>query len=83
MHGTADDTVPEKHSHNLFAAAKEPKELWLAKEAWHCALIDKYPAEFKARVRGFFAKHFASVAVKADDLKKPDVSHTPSLTQSM
>ena len=63
MHGTADDTVPPKHSQRLYEAAKEPKELWLAPDAWHCALMDKYPAEFKARIRKFFAQHFpAAVA---------------------
>lgn len=30
--------VPCTHSQRLFEAAKEPKSLWLAADAWHCAM---------------------------------------------
>jgi len=53
MHGTNDDVVPCIHSERLFEAAKEPKTLWLASEAWHCALYDKFPDQYKLKFKNF------------------------------
>eukprot|EP01090_Pellita_catalonica_P021266 TRINITY_DN7915_c0_g1_i1.p2 TRINITY_DN7915_c0_g1~~TRINITY_DN7915_c0_g1_i1.p2 ORF type:complete len:187 (+),score=41.18 TRINITY_DN7915_c0_g1_i1:469-1029(+) len=53
MHGTADDLVPPSHSQRLFANAKEPKYLWLAQDAWHCALYDAKREEYSERVSAF------------------------------
>lgn len=36
IHGTADQTIPVSHAYQLFAAAGEPKELWIAEGAEHC-----------------------------------------------
>lgn len=57
MHGSNDDLVPPDHSTRLFKLAKQPCELWIAPEAWHCALYDKYPKEYKERVLSFIRKH--------------------------
>jgi alpha-beta hydrolase superfamily lysophospholipase len=48
---TADDT------RNLFAAANDPKELWLIPGADHENLYDYAPEEYSRRVLGFLAKH--------------------------
>jgi pimeloyl-ACP methyl ester carboxylesterase len=53
MHGTADEVVPVEHSEILFAKALEPKELWLAPDAFHCGLYDMFPQEFRQRVITF------------------------------
>eukprot|EP00013_Stygamoeba_regulata_P006204 CAMPEP_0177641694 /NCGR_PEP_ID=MMETSP0447-20121125/7199_1 /TAXON_ID=0 /ORGANISM="Stygamoeba regulata, Strain BSH-02190019" /LENGTH=426 /DNA_ID=CAMNT_0019143821 /DNA_START=45 /DNA_END=1327 /DNA_ORIENTATION=- len=53
MHGTADDIVPLHHSERLHDAAGENKSFWVAHDSWHCALFDKYPDEFQARVHAF------------------------------
>ncbi|KAJ9453782.1 hypothetical protein DIPPA_26051 [Diplonema papillatum] len=58
-HGTGDDVVPHEHSEELFAQASEPKELWLAADAFHCGLYDKYPEEFLDRVIGFLRRHLS------------------------
>eukprot|EP01087_Luapelamoeba_hula_P021137 TRINITY_DN7332_c0_g1_i1.p1 TRINITY_DN7332_c0_g1~~TRINITY_DN7332_c0_g1_i1.p1 ORF type:complete len:605 (+),score=103.27 TRINITY_DN7332_c0_g1_i1:60-1874(+) len=64
MHGTADDLVPKDHSENLYEVAKEPKELWLATNAWHCALYDMYPVEFGMRVHSFLHKYLHQAVVE-------------------
>eukprot|EP00163_Fabomonas_tropica_P021662 TRINITY_DN37797_c0_g1_i1.p1 TRINITY_DN37797_c0_g1~~TRINITY_DN37797_c0_g1_i1.p1 ORF type:complete len:388 (-),score=69.45 TRINITY_DN37797_c0_g1_i1:91-1254(-) len=53
MHGTNDNIIPHSHSERIHAVAREPKEIWLAKGAVHCALYDKYPDEYRERVLGF------------------------------
>ena len=57
MHGTGDEVVPTYHSEDLFAAAREPKELWLAPDAFHCGLYNRFPEEFQSRVMGFLTKY--------------------------
>lgn len=47
MHGTQDDLVPVVHSERIYEKALEPKQLWIAEDAWHCALFDKHPKEFR------------------------------------
>lgn len=58
MHGTADDLVPIDHSTRLHSCANEPKYLWLAKDAWHCALYDQHPEEYGRRIAEFVDRHF-------------------------
>eukprot|EP00759_Apiculatamorpha_spiralis_P015489 PhF_6_TR2220/c0_g1_i1/m.3707 len=57
MHGTADEVVPVEHSEILFSKANEPKELWLAPDAFHCGLYDMFPSEFRKRVITFIRTH--------------------------
>eukprot|EP01061_Rhynchopus_euleeides_P019778 TRINITY_DN32452_c0_g1_i1.p1 TRINITY_DN32452_c0_g1~~TRINITY_DN32452_c0_g1_i1.p1 ORF type:complete len:573 (+),score=209.09 TRINITY_DN32452_c0_g1_i1:59-1720(+) len=57
MHGTGDEVVPVHHAEDLFASATQPKELWLAPDAFHCGLYNRYPEEFQKRVLGFLSKH--------------------------
>lgn len=59
IHGTADTIIPVDHSQRLYAAAGEPKELWLFEGAAHCAgyFVDR-PA-YVSRVAEFFAKGLA------------------------
>eukprot|EP01062_Namystynia_karyoxenos_P040271 TRINITY_DN2937_c3_g1_i1.p1 TRINITY_DN2937_c3_g1~~TRINITY_DN2937_c3_g1_i1.p1 ORF type:complete len:599 (+),score=137.06 TRINITY_DN2937_c3_g1_i1:61-1857(+) len=57
MHGTGDDVVPHQHSELLFREACEPKELWMAPDAFHCGLYDRYPQEFRQRVFSFIRTH--------------------------
>lgn len=54
IHGTADQTIPVEHSHRLYEAAGEPKQLWIFEGAAHCAgyFIDR-PA-YVGRVVQFF-----------------------------
>lgn len=50
MHGTHDGLVDTYHSENLHAAAKAPKDLWIAEGAVHTAIYDAHPEEWQRRV---------------------------------
>jgi uncharacterized protein len=53
MHGTIDGTIPVAHGERLYAAANEPKELWLVEGAGHGGLIYTDPQGFAAHVLPF------------------------------
>ncbi len=52
--GTADRTIPPRHSQRIFEAAPGPKMLWLVPGAEHSAALSKEPEEFKERVLTMF-----------------------------
>ncbi len=54
MHGTGDNTVYYPHSQRLYAAAKEPKELWTVEGATHTKLWQVNTPKAEAKVTGFF-----------------------------
>ena len=57
IHGAADTDVPPDSSERLFAAAGEPKELWLVPGAGHgLAPWEAGPAAFERRVIVFFRR---------------------------
>jgi len=49
LHGTDDALLAIEHSHNLHAAAKAPKDLWIAEGAVHTAIYDAHPEEWQRR----------------------------------
>lgn len=58
IHGLADEQVPPDHSRRLFAAAGEPKELWLVEGAGHgLNKWERDPDEYERRVVAFFRQH--------------------------
>ncbi len=54
IHGLADSEVSPGNSQALFAAAGEPKELWLLPGSDHVDGIKDYPKEYARRVEQFF-----------------------------
>jgi uncharacterized protein len=60
IHGTADTQVPSVMSEALYAAAPEPKQIWLVPEAGHNNVADVAGAEYLQVVRRFVER--ASVA---------------------
>lgn len=60
MHGVEDDIVPVASAHALYAAASEPKELWLMDGLKHCEALDECYDQFKARVVGFYERWLAT-----------------------
>jgi pimeloyl-ACP methyl ester carboxylesterase len=54
MHGTKDAIIPYSHSERLHAVAPG-SELWIAEDAGHAALFNRYPEEWSRRVLGFLA----------------------------
>ena len=59
--GDQDQHTQLDESERLFAAASEPKTLWIVKGAAHVNLHDFEPASYEARVGGFLRKHLAGV----------------------
>lgn len=56
IHGTRDAVTPVDHAHQLYAAAGEQKELWIAEEAHHCGAYFLDRQGYVARVAEFFAR---------------------------
>jgi alpha-beta hydrolase superfamily lysophospholipase len=59
IHGTRDAVTPVDHAYQLYAAAGEPKELWIAEGAHHCGAYFLDRQEYVARVADFFARALA------------------------
>jgi uncharacterized protein len=57
IHSADDDnaTTPVEGARRLFAAAGEPKALWIAPRGGHVGAINAFPAEYRARVLDFLA----------------------------
>jgi alpha-beta hydrolase superfamily lysophospholipase len=55
IHSADDDnaTTPVDGARRLFAAAGEPKELWVAPHGGHVGAINAFPDEYRARVLAF------------------------------
>lgn len=60
-----DEALPCRHSEMIYAAARGPKDLWIAPRAFHTAALGFQPEEFKRRVLAFFAAHAKSPAAAA------------------
>jgi uncharacterized protein len=60
VHGTADGTIPVGMARELFAAAKEPKELWIIEGARHLGYRRQEGRVYEERVAGFFDKALSS-----------------------
>jgi len=54
IHGLADSDLSPANSQALFAAAGEPKELWLLPGSGHIDGIEDYPEEYARRMVQFF-----------------------------
>jgi dipeptidyl aminopeptidase/acylaminoacyl peptidase len=59
IHGTRDAVTPLDHAYQLYAAAGEPKELWIAEGAHHCGAYFIDRQGYVARVAEFFARGLA------------------------
>jgi fermentation-respiration switch protein FrsA (DUF1100 family) len=58
--GEADRHTTLAESRRLFAAAPEPKTLWVVPRAPHGDLYASSPAEYEAHILGFFARYLRS-----------------------
>lgn len=66
IHGSEDSISPVDHGYAVFAAAREPKELWVVEGAEHCGAYFMDRPGYCARVSGFFARALAGDALPAD-----------------
>jgi dipeptidyl aminopeptidase/acylaminoacyl peptidase len=60
--GTRDDDTPLPEMERLYAAAEEPKELWIEEGAGHGGYLATAPAEYESRVVGFLDRALPSGA---------------------
>ncbi len=60
IHGTNDHLFPLRHAQKMYAAAHEPKELWVIEGFGHGNPVVGREAEFTARVVSFFERSFSS-----------------------
>ncbi|OLD11615.1 MAG: hypothetical protein AUJ06_00215 [Chloroflexi bacterium 13_1_40CM_3_70_6] len=60
IHSADDDnaTTPVAGARALYAAAGEPKELWIAPRGGHVGAIGAFPDEYRARVLAFLGRAF-------------------------
>jgi fermentation-respiration switch protein FrsA (DUF1100 family) len=61
IHGAADTLIPVSHAHQLFATAREPKELWIVPGAEHCGAYFADRAAYAQRVTAFFDQYLGSI----------------------
>lgn len=57
IHGSADEMVPVAQAHRLYAAAQEPKALWIVEGGGHRHLRAFAPDAYRARVLAFLARY--------------------------
>lgn len=53
----SDNRMPVEEGQRLYAAAGEPKELWLVPGADHIGAKDQNPGEYEKKILAFFAQH--------------------------
>jgi fermentation-respiration switch protein FrsA (DUF1100 family) len=58
IHGTSDGMFPPHHARKMYAAARQPKELWLVEGLGHANPALEYEAEFREKVLSFFERAF-------------------------
>ena len=61
IHGASDTTVPVEHAHQLYAAAGEPRELWVVPGVEHCGAYFRDRPEYCRRVLAFFDQYLGSL----------------------
>jgi fermentation-respiration switch protein FrsA (DUF1100 family) len=61
IHGAADSLIPVSHAHELFAAAREPKQRWIVEGVEHCGAYFADRIGYVSRMSEFFQQYLASV----------------------
>ncbi len=59
IHGALDPFVTVEEARELYAAADEPKEIWIVPEAGHRQADRRHPEEYRHRVLAFFDQWLA------------------------
>lgn len=59
--GDGDALIPVENGRKLFAAAKEPKQLWIIPNAFHGSTMAVAGDEYERRIGEFFDKHLKSI----------------------
>ncbi len=62
INGADDPLVPAADAHQIFAAANEPKELWIVPKAGHADALSVDPEQYTWQVKAFLAKYLGAPA---------------------
>lgn len=65
LQGGADEVISPESGALLFAAAREPKELWLEPELGHTQFLAKRPQQFEQRVVAFYHRYLTGDSTPA------------------
>lgn len=57
IHGAKDTIIPVENSYRLYAAAGEPKQLYILPEVWHGGFLQAEPQVFPATILRFLDKY--------------------------
>lgn len=57
IYGERDSYIPPEQPHELFRAAGEPREMWIAPGSDHAVARFDHPLEYWRRLRSFFDRH--------------------------
>jgi fermentation-respiration switch protein FrsA (DUF1100 family) len=60
IHGERDQAVAPRHARDLYAAAREPRELWLVPDAAHVGAYFADREQYRDRVLAFFERSLAA-----------------------
>lgn len=71
IHGLKDSYIRVEHTEELYAAAPEPKYLWIVDDAKHNQSVITQPRAYAARTTAFFLKHLAGEAIAEEDILSP------------
>ena len=83
LSGTADRHTTEAQTRALFAAANEPKELWLVPGASHDDLFRFDETAYAAHVLGFLDRHLAGERARPWSSERPDADDTISIGRAL
>lgn len=76
VHGERDPYVSTAAVQALFAAAGQPKELWIVPQAGHRRADELRPDEYLARVIGFFDRYLADEPQRRNQIERV-IAHLP------
>ena len=62
IHGQSDDLILVEDAQALYAAAREPKELWVLPNVAHARALEAAPDDYRDRVLGFLGRTLAEDA---------------------
>ena len=63
IHGGGDTYIKPGMAQQLFAGARQPKELWLVEKAKHNQALQVAGDEYRQRVLAFFETHLTTMAL--------------------
>jgi fermentation-respiration switch protein FrsA (DUF1100 family) len=57
VHGEQDNLIPVENAYRLYESARNPKEIFILKNAGHWGFMQAEPVEYPRRILGFLDKY--------------------------